>query len=370
MKKITIFIITAVAAVWLCTFGYAAELDKESIYSEQYSASGADKLQESLPDEVREKLYEFDISSTDISWTEAFTPKNIFANSVVFLKSGGKRPITAGCAVLAVLLLGAALGNLSEENKLTAYVMTVGITAAAVLPAVSIIKSCVSAISSAGVFMLSFVPVYASILISRGKAVTAAGFSAVMLTVSEAVTALCSFVIVPLTGIQLALSVSGSVLTEINTSSISKAIKKASIWILSLSATVLFGLLGIQTVVGGAADTLSSKTAKFIIGTAVPVVGTTVSEALSTVRGCIKLLGSSVAVYSIAALALLFLPTIVELLLWRVSLLLCASVAEMLGQERSAGLIRSVDSAVAFVLGIMILIGVLFIISVTVVAVV
>lgn len=369
MKKLMMFTITAMFVIF-CIDGRAAELDTDSIYKEQYHASGADGLSDALPDSVSEKLKDIDISGVDISWTEMFTPKSIFGNAVDFLKSGGRRPLKAGCAVLAVLLFGAVTGGLANDNKTVGYVVALGITASTVLPAAATIKSCISAVSSAGVFMLAFVPVYAAILVSRGKTVTAAGFSTVMLTVSEAVTALCSFVIVPLTGMQLALSVSGSVLTEVNTAPIGKAVKKASTWTLSLASTVLLGLLGIQTVVGGAADTLTAKTAKFIVGTAVPVVGSTVSEALATVRGCIKLLGSSAAVYAIAAFALLFLPAVAELLLWRVSLLVCASAAEMLGQEKSAALIRSVDTAAAFVLGIMILIGVLFIISVTMVAIV
>lgn len=368
MKRIVIAFVI-VLCLLCCGQASAEEVNINDIYSEQFKASGAEDLSDSLPDEVKEKLDEIDISSSDISWTEYFTPQNIFQNMWSFIKGGGKRPLSSLVSLLAVLLFSSAIEGFYSENKTVKYVVSIGVTAVVVLPVASTINACVSAVSSAGVFMLSFVPVFAAILVSRGKSVTAAGFSTVMLAVSQGVTSLCSFCLAPLTGMQLGLSVAGSTLQDINISSIGNAIKKASMWTLSLASTVLLGVLGIQTVVGGATDNLTSKTAKFVLGTALPVVGTTVSEALSTVRGCVKLLGTSVAVYGIVTLALLILPTILELLLWRISLLLGSSAAEMLGQTKAVALLRSVDTAVSFLLGVMILIGVLFIISLTVVAV-
>ncbi len=368
--KIIIVIVIVLLTLPLCGNAAAFEVDVKETYDEQLEASGADNLGESLPVETRDKLDEIDILNSDTALTEYFTPQNIFQSIWEFIKSGGKRPLKALVTCVGVLLFSTAVEGFKSDNKSIKYVLSLGVAAAVVLPASGTLTACVSALSSAGVFMLSFVPVYAAILVTRGKSLTAAGFSTVMLTVSQAVSALCSFCLVPLTGMQLGLSVAGSTLPDINTQSVGNAVKKASMWVLSLASTVLLGILGIQTVVGGAADSLGSKTAKFVLGTAVPIVGTTVSEALSTVRGCVKLLGSSVAVYGIVAVVLLILPTVIELLLWRISLLLGSSAADILGQTKAAALIRSVDAAVSFVLGIMILVGVLFIISVTVVAVV
>ena len=369
MKKVLVL------ALVLLSFGFfstanATEINSDDIYSEQYNASGAGSLSDALPNDVADSLKELDISGANISWTKYFTPKNIFTHILDFFKTGGKRPLTAGLSVLAVMLFSTTVKAIGDENKTVNYVLSIGVTVAAVLPTISTIRACVSVIETICVFMLALIPVYASILVSRGKPLTASGFSAVMLTSSNAVSSLCSFVIVPLTGIQLALAVSGSVSPDIKTESLSRGIKKMSLWIMSLSTTVLLGCLGIQTIVTGSADSVSSKTAKFLLGSAVPIVGSTVSEAFTMVRGCVKLLGSSVAVYSIVALSLLVLPIIIELLLWRISMLFCASFAESLSLIQCVSLLRAVDSAISFVLGVVILVGILFIISVTMVAVV
>lgn len=369
MKRLLILVFVLLS-FYVCSNVNAAEIDTDMIYSEQYKSSGADGLSESLPEDISDSLEELDISGLDTSWTEYFTPKNIFTHILDFFKTGGKRPLTAGLSVLAVMLFSTAVKAIGDQNRTVNYVLSIGITVACVLPAVSTVKACVSAVETACVFMLALIPVYASILVSRGKPLTASGFSAVMLTASNAVSSLCSFVIVPLTGIQLALAVSSSVSPDIKTESLSRCIKRVSLWIMSLSTTVLLGVLGIQTVVSGSADSVSSRAAKFLLGTAIPVVGSTVSEAFATVKACVKLLGSSTAVYAIVALCCLLLPLIIELLLWRVSMLFCASFAETLSLDKCAALLRAVDSAISFVLGVLILVGILFIISVTMVAVV
>lgn len=368
MKRLFVLLLVTLS-LYICTTANAVETDTEGIYSEQYKSSGADSLSEALPQEVADSLDELDISGLDTAWTGYFTPKNIFLHILDFFTTGGKRPLTAGLSVLAVMLFSTAVKSIGDQNKTVNYVLSIGVTAACVLPAASTIKASVSVIETACVFMLTLIPVYASILVSRGRPLTASGFSAVMLSCSSAVSSLCSFVIVPLTGIQLSLSISSSVSPDIKTESLTRCIKRVSLWIMSLSTTVLLGILGIQTVVSGSADSVSSKTARFLLGTAIPVVGSTVSEAFATVKGCVKLLGSSVAVYAVVALCCLLLPLIIELLLWRVSMLFCASFAETLSLDRCASLLRAVDSAISFVLGVLILVGVLFIISVTMVAI-
>lgn len=366
MKKSVSIIIFAVF-IFLIPSVFAAQTDDKSLYEEQYFASGIGNLEDALPNDVKQELNEFDISDMQLEWKEKLEPLNVFSKIFDIFKNGFKSPLIAGCTIIAIILFGACVGGVTSDDKVIKYVLSIGIVAAAVLPCVSIIGTCVSAVKSLSVFMSSFIPIYAGILIAEGRTVTATGFSGVMLFVTEAVSMIISFIVVPLSGMQLALCVCGSVSSEINISSFAKAIKRVAVWILSLCSTVLLGILGLQSAVSVPADNMAVKTTRFIIGTAVPIVGNTVSEAMSTVRGCLKLLGSSAAVYAVIAVALIYLPIIAELFIWRVVLLVCAAVADMISTENIAGLIRNVDSVISFVLGVMILIAIVFIIALTMV---
>lgn len=370
MKKLYGILFIILCFLFNCHPVSATEISLEDIYKEQYDAVGVDELFDALPNDVASELEKLDLSNYDFSKQAFFKPENIFAITNKFIKSGCKKPLASAISILAILLFSSSVGVLSTNCKTIDFVVAVGITVAAVLPVSESIIACIDALKAMATFMMTFIPMLAALVASKGRTLTSIGFSSVALFITEGVNMLYTFVVVPLSGIQLSVAVSSAVMPKINIESISKTFKKISIWVLSLASTVLLLTLSVQTIISVPADNLTSKATKFIIGTAVPVVGSTVSEALNTVRGCVAVLSSSVAVYGVFGLFLIVLPIIAELFLWRVSLGVSAALSEVLNQNKSASLLRSADSAIAVVLGVMILVAVLFIISVTLVAVV
>ncbi len=343
---------------------------QEDIYKEQYDASGAASLEELLPEETRERLEAAGIDSADPDWNEKLTPSNLFSQIWGFLREGGRRPLRAGAAVLGVILLTAAFSSMADKGQLEgtiSFVSCLAVASAALLPLFSLIQSCIAAIKGCSVFLLSFVPIYAGILVMGGKTATAATFSTLLLAAAEAVLQLASFLIVPLMGAYLAVSLSSSVSPLSKTAKLGELIKKIALWVLALVLTLFLGVLSLQTTIGAAGDNIGLKATKFVLGSTVPVVGTALSEALTTLGGCMTLLKSSVGMYGVVALVAILLPVILELLLWRAVLLGSNAVCDLLGVGRVGEILRAADSVVSVLVGVLLFIGALFILSLTVV---
>lgn len=130
------------------------------------------------------------------------------------------------------------------------------------------------------VFMLGFIPVFAVIVAASGGAVTSASMSTLLLTAAQGVSYISSFAVLPLMGGYLAVSIGSSVSPLMQRSGIAETVKKLALWITAFISTVFAGILSIQTAVNSSADTLTAKTARFIIGSSVPVAGGVLSEAL------------------------------------------------------------------------------------------
>jgi stage III sporulation protein AE len=139
--------------------------------------------------------------------------------------------------------------------------------------------------------------------------------SALLLGACEIISFLASFVVLPLMGGYLALSISSAVSPLVNRQGVVESVKKLSMWIMSLLSTLFIGVLGIQTAVNSAKDSVSLRTAKFILGTSVPVAGGVLSEAVSTISTSMGLLRSSIGIYGIVALGFILLPIVVEIIL-------------------------------------------------------
>ena len=361
MKKIiVIFVLMFVLALPVCA---------EDSYATQYDNVGADRLSESLDEQTREFFEQNGIDAKDAGWVNNLTTSSVMSHIWQFVTSGAKTPIKTGVLVASIIFLTAALTafGASPRFETAIYAAVLSISALVAGSIWQSVSTAVNAVKGCSSFMLSFVPVFASILALSGKTVTAPAMSALLLGATEVVSFVSSFAVLPLMGGYLALSISSGVSPLLNSSGIVDSVKKVSMWIMSLLGTLFIGILGIQTAVNSAADSVTLRTAKFILGTSVPVAGGVLSEAVSTISASMGLLRSSVGIYGVAALIFMLLPIVIELVLWRCMLMLNISLGELFSLPKITGILRAVDSMLALLLGVVLMVGGMFIISLSVV---
>lgn len=348
------------------TVTFAEETD---IYKEQLEKSGAAELQEAVPNDVREYLDENEIDIFDSNWVNNLKSENVFSHILLFLKSGAKKPLIALGGIIAVILINAFLSGTENSSAKTViiYAATLSVTAIIITPIISTINTSVNALKSCAVFITSFVPVFAAIITASGKTATGVAMSGLLLAAANGVSLIANFAVVPLIGGYLSLSISTGISPLVNNNGISQAIKKLSIWIISFVSTVFLGILSIQTVINSHTDNLSMRTAKFIIGTSVPVAGGVLSEALGTLTASVSLLKSSVGIYGVVICCLIFLPIITELLLWRFAIWISDFISQSFELGKISGLLQSVDTVLSVLSGIILLTCAMFIISLSVV---
>lgn len=349
---------------------YAEEGNEQDFYREQYELSNADTLDNNLPEETREYFSENNINPENYNWVNSINPQNVFSHIWQFVKSGAKTPVVTSMAILAVIILSAALSSMETVGPATAtalYATVLSVASVICVPVFSVISASVNAMQGCTVFMSAFIPVFAVIVASSGATATAASMSSLLLGASQAVSFVSNFVVIPLLGGFLSISVATSVSPLLARSGIADGIKKLAFWIMSLLTTVFIGILSIQTAVNASADTLALKTAKFIVGSSVPVAGAVLSEALTTVTASIGILKSSIGVYGVVACCVIFLPLLAELFIWKVLLILNAVVSDLFSLPKISGLLRSVDTVISVIIGIILLTCAMFVISLSVV---
>lgn len=353
--------------------GNTESAEPSDIYSEQYKASGAGELKDSLPEDARDMLESYGLDPEDPGSFSGITTSGAFDIIVDFFTSGGKQPMAAAAATLAVILLcsmAEAFGSGVESKQLSgvfSYISVLAVAVAVLMPMMSTVTHAVSAIKGCSAFMFSFVPVYAGIVIASGKPLTAGGFQPLLLGATQVVSQLANYFLLPVTGMYLALNVSSAVAPGIKLTGFGEGIKKSLTWIISLVMTLFVGLLGIQTTIQSATDNISLKTAKFMAGSFVPVVGSAVGDTLGTVSSCLTLLKSSVGLYGVIALAVILLPVLLELILWRLTLTLTAAAADIFSLSKISELLKAADTVLSFLMVIVLCTALLFIISITVV---
>ena len=335
-------------------------------YSEGIEDSGIASLHDSLSDSAKEFFEGNDISVYDSGWVEKITAGNVFSWMLDSLKDGGRTPLLTAAAVLGLIILiavGRIFSNKADADLSLTFIGSAVCTGAVLMPLFSVITAAARTLKGGADFMLAFIPIYGGVLFASGRPLTSVSSSALLLGMSEVVVFIASNFITPLLGSYLAVCMCGNISPIINITGIVEFIKKAASWLLGFILTVYTGVLGIQTAVQAAADNLALKTGRFMLGSFIPVVGGPVSEALNTVLAGASLLRSSVGAYGLVGMALLTLPCLLELFVWRIVLLLCSSAATLFDCGKISAVLKAADSAVSLIIGVILLCSVAFILS-------
>ena len=365
MKKV-IIILLCFLSLTLDVYGQEQK-SPEEIYSEYYSAAGVEDIKKSLDETTLTELKELGADPKNYKKNGVYA-KDVFESLWNRLKEGFLSPFTSLCTVFCAVVLCSAFGLIGKKtfSQTADFTAAVCICSIAVVPFCSAICSAVEAIRVCCGFMAAFIPVYCGILLSLGRAAFSVSANALTFGAAQFVSGLAGTVIIPFSGMYLALSVASAFCHDISLSSLVGGIKKAVFWALGISMTVFSALLCVTGAVNSSADTVSGRTAKFFLSNSLPVVGGALTDALETVAGCLSALKSGVGAYGICGIILLLFPSVIQIVLWRGSLSAMSAVSGFFGQKRCQELLKGLSEGAGIILSVSVCVAILFLISLTV----
>ncbi len=343
-----------------------AQTPKESDLLEQ---SGVEAIEEALPDETR-RLLEQNGITPETGWQEALAPGRVFKVVFDFLHSGGKKPLQVflqGCGMLLLLATLQALCPSTSTAKSVQLLCAVCFAGLLITPLYTLITATGKLLKVLCGLMTALTPVAAALLAAAGRGVTAMGISGVLLTMAQAVSGVASFGVAPAMTSYLAMGVCQTVVPDPLLSDLGESVKKVCLWGFSLCVTVFLGVLSIKAGLYAAADSVSAKAVRFVLGSTIPVAGSALSESVSAVLYSLSLLRKSVSLYGVVALAAVSLPLLCELLCFRVCLWGLRAICRMFGSPRLGDLANVFDQVLSLLFGLLLLCLALFVISLGVV---
>lgn len=381
MKKTVCFLILILAAFLFHTAAFAeqtasSQSSMESYYQEQLEQSGADKLQDKLPDDTKKILQELGISGSDWNSITSITPQNYFEKILSVFTGKAKNPLRVLASIIAVILLCALLDGMKlsfGEKPLGGIIGMVGtlcICTIVVQPIVACISDAADVLKASSGFLLACVPVLVAIMAAAGQSVSAGSYHLLMMAAGNVISIFATTVLVPMMNIFLALSVVSSVSPNINLNGLCNVLNKAVKWVMALGMTLFTGLITMHSIVASSLDSTGAKAAKFVVSSFVPVVGNALGEALNTVTGCVKMLKSGVGAFGLLAGLFVFLPVIAECVLWILTLMLCSGISQVFELKEITGLLKASSDVVSTMLAILLCCMMVLIISTVVMLVI
>ena len=360
MKKTVIFLCALFLFLLIPISSYSMDYSEEE-YNKTLSSYDLSSFEKELDADTYKMLDELGV--LDFSY-ESITGLS-FNDIVGLLKSlfqkKAELPIKSSVTVLIFILLSAFLQSLKAESDDSVNMIYSTATALLVATVVLVkLTSTVSlasmAISVASNFVYAFIPVFCSIVVASGGITTGFSTNTTLLILAQGLSFISSNVFMPIVNCYLALGVTSSLRYELNLDKLLSSVKKIITTCISFVSGVFVSVLSVKTAVAGRADMLGLRSIRFAIKSVVPVIGSSISEGLLSIQAYSSLIKSSVGIVGVMAVVLVFLPSIIEVVLWRISLTLCVIVSDIFGD-------KSVSAVLNAFLNTLLLINVILILS-------
>ncbi len=165
----------------------------------------------------------------------------------------------------------------------------------------------------------------------------------------------CATVLLPLLRVLFGLSAVGALGGELPSASLVRTVRTLYMTLLGFLSTLVGAVLSLKSTLAVSADSLAFRTARYALGSFLPLVGGMVSGSLQTVAASLSLLKNTVGVGTAISLLLIMLPEVLQLFLTRTVLSFYASVSEMMGVSRARTLLSDVRGLYDMMLALVIL---------------
>lgn len=224
-----------------------------------------------------------------------------------------------GFAVIISLTTHASLGT---DPALDSGVQTAVSTIAAAAIFTSLYDVCAAvskSLNSVVDFVSSAVPIFTLISTSSGAVTTASTQAFNMNLTLALIEKFCTGTLLPTSFAVFSLGFTASV-TDSGAGNVAKGVKSVFMWGVGLVGSVLAAVIAMQSVVASAADNAALRAARYAASGMIPIVGSTVASALSTLGGGMAYLKSTVGMGSVAVILVLSIAPLVSLLLYRLAI--------------------------------------------------
>ncbi len=331
--------------------------------AEEFSASD-----EEISAQVDDMLAEYDIYFT-YDDVDSLSFGDIFSSVGEVISTHIQAPLRLLGIILVIIVFTSFMQSTGESffkrnSSTEIYNLVCTLSAVAVVSPslLEVYENTAAAIDRGGGFMLIFVPVLVGISIMTGNITSAGIYNAVALGAAELMVQLSRGVIMPILALTVALSVSGSVFPNATLDNLIGLIKKIITWGITVTVTLFTGFVSLKCTLGSKTDGFAAKSLKFVISGFVPVIGSAVSDAYSTVKGSFDIMRCTAGTAGTIAVILIMLPPIIELVAFRVVMWTGGTLADMFSVTALSKLFKGLDSGLAIAMSVLVCFGVLFVI--------
>lgn len=216
-------------------------------------------------------------------------------------------------------------------------------------------------------FMMAMVPLLLTLLASMGNVVTVSVMHPLIVFMIYTVGNLIHAVVFPLLFFSAVLHIASSLSDRFKATQLADLLRSVAAGALGVLLTVFLGVITVQGATGSVTDGVALRTAKFVTGNFVPVVGRMFSDAADTVLSASVIVKNAIGIAGVVILLFLCLFPAVKIVALAVIYRLSAAVLQPLGSSPVTACLETIGKTMVYVFAAVAAVGMMFFLAVTVI---
>ncbi len=216
-------------------------------------------------------------------------------------------------------------------------------------------------------YMLAVIPVFTGVVAMSGSPTLAMSFNSVAAAFAQLISGAFCAVLPSYSSAITSIAAAGVINPFFSCDKITGLINKLACSAAAFISGLFVTALSVKGVLAGAADSAAMKGLRFLVGSAVPVVGSAISDALGSVTVSLGLIRHSVGAVALVAVGLTALPAIVKTAVCKILFSLLSIAADIMQLKKISGFIDALNGVFSFYAAVLCFNAVVFIISIALV---
>ncbi|MFD2681168.1 stage III sporulation protein AE [Bacillus seohaeanensis] len=222
------------------------------------------------------------------------------------------------------------------------------------------------AISTMIHFIIALIPLLLALIAASGGFVSAAFFHPVIIFLMNTSGLLIQNIVLPLLFLSVLLSIVSTLSPHYKVTQLAGLLRSWSIGLLGVFMTVFLGVISVQGATAAVTDGITIRTAKFITGNFVPVIGRMFTDATDTVISASVLLKNTVGIAGVAIVLLIAAFPAIKILVMAFVYKLAAALLQPLGGGPVITCLDVIAKSMIYVFAALAIVSFMFFLSITV----
>ncbi|OXM17548.1 stage III sporulation protein AE [Paenibacillus herberti] len=216
-------------------------------------------------------------------------------------------------------------------------------------------------------FMMAMVPLLMTLIASTGSIATVTLLHPVIIFMVHLVGTLIYTVVFPLLFFSAVLHIASAMSDRFRVTQLANLLRTVGAGLLGVMLSVFLGVISIQGATGSMTDGVTMRTAKFISGSFVPVVGKSFSDAADTVISASMLAKNAVGLAGVIILIFLSAFPAIKILVLAAIYNVCGAVLQPLGSSPITVCLSTIGKTMLYVFGALAAVSLMFFLAVTII---